>query len=139
MDRLTHSRIALTVSPTLDMTFPCSHCDRTFENGSARNHHHWSQHCPRILSTLDSKEYTVEWQNAKLHCPVDQCGRSYTSREAFLKHAKARHSSLSMASPSPVGSSQWTIRKQLCSSPSSRSKLYALLRSQDSFVSQRVR
>ena len=128
----------LTVSPALNMSFPCSHCEQTFENAKRRNHHHWSLHCPEFSNTLDGNEYTIKWQDTKLHCPVDQCEHSYPTREAFLRHVRVEHSGPSIAPPSPVGSSQHTICKRQRSSPSG-SKLYPLLHSQGLFVSQRAR
>ncbi|KAG8215588.1 hypothetical protein J3R82DRAFT_7440, partial [Butyriboletus roseoflavus] len=73
------------------MSFPCSDCECTFKNPSAQNYHHWSQHSKIPLISVAGKEYAIKREGGVLQCPVDQCGRSYTSREAFAKHAKTVH------------------------------------------------
>ena len=90
-------------------SFPCADCDKTFENAPARNRHRWSQHAQIPPISVGGKQYAVEREeDGTLRCPVHQCGRSYTSRQAFAKHAKIAHGPVSeppVPSPGPADSS----------------------------------
>ena len=122
---LTLRRTAPSFLPAVAMSFPCSDCQQTFKNAAARSHHRWSRHSRLASITVGSNEYVVEREGDRLYCPVDQCRRSYTRREAFTKHVKAAHgimSESSMPSPLPTGSSQHNIRRQQLSFPSSGGK-----------------
>lgn len=132
MDSLTPRRTAPSFLPAVAMSFPCSDCEQMFKNAAARSHHRWSQHSKLVPITVGGKEYIVEREGDKLYCPVDQCKRSYTRKEAFTKHVKAAHgimSESSMASPSPTGSFQHNIRRQQLSFTSSGSKWRVFLHS----------
>lgn len=114
------------------MSFPCPDCQQKFKNAAARNHHRWNQHAKIPPVTIGGKEYAVKREGDKLRCPVDRCMRSYASREAFTKHAKAAHgaASESPAPPSPpMGPSQRSTCEQEPSSVSLRSKGRILLHS----------
>ena len=125
---LTPRRTTPNVSPALVMSFPCPDCGHTFKNAAARNHHRWSQHSQIPPLTVDGKEYVVEREGDRLHCPIDQCRRSYTGRDKFMKHVKAVHGIMSESPPSPTSSSQFDIRKQRLAFTSS-GKAHVLLRS----------
>lgn len=112
---LTPRRTAPSVLPAVSMSLPCPDCEQTFKNPSARSHHRWSRHSKLAPITVGGKEYVVEREGDNLYCPVDQCGRSFPRREGLTKHVQAAHgttSESSMPSPSPMGSSQYSIRSQ---------------------------
>lgn len=112
---LTPTRTAPSASPALAMSLQCPDCEQTFKSAATRSHHRWSQHSKIPPIVVANKKYAVEWEDDKLRCPVDQCGRSYTSREGFAKHAKAAHrikNEPSMQPPPPTGLSQRTIPGQ---------------------------
>lgn len=84
------------------MSLRCTECPQTFENSTARSRHHWCQHGVIPPITVDGKEYRVKRMDGKVMCPVEQCGRSYTSRDAFTKHVRAHHETVRVSSkPSP--------------------------------------
>ncbi|KAF8554966.1 hypothetical protein OG21DRAFT_1484238 [Imleria badia] len=97
------------------MSFPCSDCEHTFENAAARQRHRWSQHSKIPLISVGGKEYAVEREGGTMRCPIDQCGHSYKSRQAFVKHVKTAHG-IRDESPTPspalTGSSQRSIWSQ---------------------------
>ncbi|KAF8131380.1 hypothetical protein EV363DRAFT_159992 [Boletus edulis] len=99
------------------MSFSCADCEQTFNNFAARSRHRWSQHSEIPPITVHGKEYGVKRKGDRLHCPVEQCGRSYASREAFMKHVKTAHAVVRESSrSSQAGSPQQDGRRQRLSS-----------------------
>ena len=120
-------------------SFRCSDCTQSFENAAARQRHHWSQHSKIPPISVGGKKYAVEREGGTMRCPIAQCGRSYKSRQAFVKHVKIAHEVRDESptpSPTLMGSSQRSIQSQGFPSASSGSKSRALLhlRSISSFI-----
>lgn len=100
------------------MSFSCADCEQTFNSPAARSHHRWSQHSEIPPITVNGKEYGVKRKGDRLVCPVEQCGRSYASRETFTKHIKVAHAVVReswRSSPSPAGSLQQDGRRPAAS------------------------